>query len=339
MPIQYITPIAGTDYPKTWVQFEDWFSSDEACTAYLEKLKWPNGFCCSACGVVQIPGRATRGRLICRSCHHQGSVTAGTIFDKTRTSLRVWFAAAWYITNQKQGVSALGLQRVLGLNSYQTAWAMLHRFRRAMVDPERTLLAGTVEVDEAYLALRRGAGVHHKRQGSRGHDRSHMVAIAIAVEILQPKGFGRIRLRRVQSPSRIELLPFVRENIAPEAIVRTDGSHIYTPLANEGFLHTPHVMLGSKVPAHEPLPGVHRVAALVKRWLLGTHHGAIDPKHIDGYLDEFVFRFNRRTSRSRGMLFYRLIQQSVVAPPATYADIRDRNYPKSTSTEIVELSG
>lgn len=339
MAVQYSTPTAGKDYPKTWVEFEDWFSSDEACAAYLEQLRWPNGFRCPACGVADTAGRATRGRLICRSCRHQCSVTAGTIFDKTRTSLRVWFAAAWYITNQKQGVSALGLQRVLGLNSYQTAWAMLHRFRRAMVHPERTLLAGTVEVDEAYLALRRGSGIHHKRPGSKGHDRSHLVAIAIAVELLQPKGFGRIRLRRIQSPTRSELLPFVRENIASGATVRTDGSPIYLPLADEGFQHNPSVMLGSKVPAHEPLPGVHRIAALLKRWLLGTHHGAVDPKHVDGYLDEFTFRFNRRTSRSRGMLFYRLIQQSAIALPATYANIRDKHYlPHPPKTDL-ELSG
>jgi transposase-like protein len=337
-----INPVAGQDYPKTWVQFEDWFASDEACAAYLEQLRWPAGFSCPACATVDTPGRATRGRLICRACRHQSSVTAGTIYDKTRTSLRVWFAAAWYITNQKQGVSALGLQRVLGLGSYQTAWAMLHRFRRAMVRPDRDLLAGTVEVDEVYLALRRGPGVKHKRPGSKGHDRSHLATIAVAVEVLQPKGFGRIRLRRVQGPTQDSLLPFVREHIAPRANVRTDGSPIYAPLRDEGFNHDPHIILGSKVPAHEPLPGVHRIAALLKRWLLGTHHGAVDPRHVDYYLDEFTFRFNRRSSRSRGMLFYRLIQQSAVALPATYANIRDNQHQPTLTqakVDLVELSG
>ena len=147
--------------------------------------------------------------------------------------MRVWFAAAWYITSMKQGISALGLQRVLGLSSYQTAWAMLHRYRRAMVRSERGLLDGTVEVDEAYLALRRGAGVRHKRPGSKSHDRSHLVAIAVAVEVHEPKGFGRIRLRRVQGPTTDSLLPFVREHIAPGTKVRTDGSPIYGPLRDE----------------------------------------------------------------------------------------------------------
>ncbi len=337
-----IKPVAGRDYPATWSEFQDWFASEEACAAYLEQLRWPNGFVCPACGVLDWPGRATRGRLICRACRHQCSVTAGTIFDKTRTPLRVWFAAAWYVTSQKQGVSALGLQRVLGLNSYQTSWAMLHRFRRAMVRPERDLLQGTVEVDEAYLALRRGTHVRTKRASSRAHDRSNLVAIVLAVEILQPKGFGRIRLRRIAAPTIEAVVPFVRENVQPGTKVRTDGSAIYRPLQEEGFVHDPFVLLGSKTPAHEPLPGVHRVTSLLKRWLLGTHHGAIDPRHVDYYLDEFAFRFNRRTSRSRGMLFYRLIEQSTQAAAVTYADIRDNKHPSmslSAPALHVELNG
>lgn len=289
-----------------------------------------------------MPARATRGRLICRGCRHQCSVTAGTIFDKTRTPLRVWFAAAWYLTSQKQGVSALGLQRVLGLTSYQTAWAILHRFRRAMVRPDRDLLSGTVEVDEAYLALRRGAKVRRKGARYKTLSRDPLVAIAVAVEVLQSKGFGRIRLRRIEAPTIDALMPFVCENVEPGATVRTDGSPIYRPLLKAGFDHDPFVILGSNTPAHKPLPGVHRIASLLKRWLLGTHHGAVDPRHVDYYLDEFTFRFNRRTSRSRGMLFYRLIQQSTIATPVTYAHIRDNEHRPPVSRSLagqVELSG
>ena len=337
-----IKPTAGRDYPATWTEFQDWFVTDEACAAYLEKLRWPHGFCCPACGVVDTPGRATRGRLICSDCRHQCTVTAGTIFDKTRTPLRVWFAAAWYLTSQKQGVSALGLQRVLGLNSYQTAWAMLHRFRRAMVRPDRDLLCGTVEVDEAYLALRRGPRIRTKNTSPKSHNTSHLVSIAVAVEVIDPKGFGRIRLRRIQSATTKAVMSFVRENIAPGTMVRTDGSPIYRLLQDEGFDHEPTVLLGSKIPAHEPLPGVHRIIALLQRWLLGTHHGAVDPRHADYYLDEFTFRFNRRKSRSRRMLFYRLMQQSSRAAPVTYADIRDnRHHPQLAPqvTPVVELIG
>ena len=337
-----IRPDGDKNYPSNWIEFQDWFATEDSCTAYLERLRWPKGFFCPSCGAIDEPGRATRGRLICRSCRHQSSVTAGTIFDKTRTSLRVWFAAAWYITNQKQGVSALGLQRVLGLNSYQTAWAMLHRFRRAMVRPDRDLLCGTVEVDEVFLALSRRDTKNPRPPGSQAHDRSHLVALAVAMEVHDPKGFGRIRLRRIAGPTIDAIVPFVQENIAPGSTVRTDGSAIYATLKDNGFKHDPHVILGSKVPAHEPLPGVHRIAALIKRWFLGTHQGAVDPRHVDYYLDEFTFRFNRRTSRSRGLLFYRLIQQSAVAAPATYADIRDNHHPPRTAPEhpkAVELNG
>ena len=329
-------------YPINWIEFQDWFATEDSCTGYLEHLRWPKGFCCPSCGAIDEPGRATRGRLICRSCRHQSSVTAGTIFDKTRTALRVWFAAAWYITNQKQGVSALGLQRVLGLNSYQTAWTMLHRFRRAMVRPDRDLLCGTVEVDEVFLALSRRDTKSPKPPGSKSPNRSHLVAVAVAIEVHESKGFGRIRLQRIAAPTINAIVPFVQENIAPGSTVRTDGSAIYATLKDNEFKHDPHVILGSKVPAHEPLPGVHRIAALIKRWFLGTHQGAVDPRHVDYYLDEFTFRFNRRTSRSRGMLFYRLIQQSAIAAPATYANIRDNHHPLRATPDrpkAVELSG
>lgn len=337
-----VSPVAGRDYPKTWVQFQDWFACEDACVAYLEKLRWPGGFCCPACGVMDAPARASRRRLVCRSCAHQCSVTAGTIFDKTRTPLRVWFAAAWQITSQKHGVSALGLQRVLGLSSYQTVWAMLHRFRRAMVRPQRDKLGGTVEVDEAYLPLSRGPRVTSGKTNSKAHSRSNLVAIAVAVEVHDPKGFGRIRIHRIQGPTIDALIPFVRENVVPGATIRTDGSAIYGPLQEDGFGHEPFVQLGSKIPAHVSLPGVHRVISLLKRWLLGTHQGAVDPRHVDYYLDEFTFRFNRRSSRSRGMLFYRLLQQSAATPPVTYANIRDNQHlPPSASleTNLVELNG
>ena len=333
-------PIAGKDYPATWSEFEDWFASEESCAAYLEQLRWPRGFVCPACGIADEPARTSRGRLCCSACRFQCSVTAGTIFDKTRTPLRVWFAAAWYITSQKQGISALGLQRVLGLTSYETAWAMLHRFRRAMVRPGRDLLTGTVEVDESFLALQRRTGKPRKTRSSKAHNTDHLVPVAIAVEVLEPKGFGRIRVRRIEEPTIEALEPFVHDNIEPVATVRTDGSAVYRHLARDGVDHDLRVQLGSSKPAHTTLPGVHRVASLLKRWLLGTHHGAVDPKHVDYYLDEFVFRFNRRTSRSRGMLFYRLLEQAAISAPVTYSHITDnqpgqhRHLHRQTAAEL-----
>jgi transposase-like protein len=235
MDIQHTAaPVAGKDYPRNWSEFLDWFASEEACLGYLEKLRWPGGFVCPACGVADEPYRSSRSRLMCRSCSHQGSVTAGTIFDKTRTPLRVWLAAAWYVTNQKLGVSALGLKRVLGLGSYETAWTMLHRFRRAMVRPERELLKGEVEVDETYLAI----SDRDKPLSSEGRkSKTNKILVAIAVEILQPKGFGRIRLRRIDNDSDACVVPFVLENIQPGARLRTDGSAAYRSLSKIGFEH------------------------------------------------------------------------------------------------------
>jgi transposase-like protein len=232
--------------------------------------------------------------------------------------LRVWLAAAWYLTNQKQGVSALGLQRVLGLGSYATAWTMLHRFRRAMVCPDRQRLKGVVEVDETYLAITdRDAPVSASRRTSR----TSKVLVAIAVEMLQPKGFGRIRLCRIDNDTDECVVPFVQSSVEPGAQVRTDGSAAYRSLSKLGYDHQRSVMLGSEVPAHVSMAGVHRVASLIKRWIVGTYHGSVQPEHLDAYLDEFVFRFNRRTSASRCTLFYRLLQQAVLTDPVTYEDV------------------
>ncbi|MEF8727097.1 MAG: IS1595 family transposase [Accumulibacter sp.] len=319
MDIQHIaSAVAGKDYPRNWSEFLDWFASEEACLAYLEKLRWPGGFVCPACGVAQEPYRSSRLRLMCRSCAHQGSVTAGTIFDKTRTPLRVWLAAAWYVTNQKLRVSALGLKRVLGLGSYETAWTMLHRLRRAMARPDRDLLKGEVEVDETYLAI----SDRDKPSSSKARkSRTNKILVAIAVEMHQPKGFGRIRLRRIDNDSDACVVPFVKGNVQAGARVRTDGSAAYRSLSKIGFEHSRQAMLGAESPAHVTMPGVHRVASLIKRWILGTHQGSVQPGHLDAYLDEFVFRFNRRTSTSRGLLFYRLMQQAVLTPPVTYQNV------------------
>lgn len=315
--------VTHNEYPRTWGELQEWFSSEPACLDYLERLRWPEGFICPSCGSPAEPYRVSRVRLICKSCRYQGSVTAGTIFDKTRTPLTVWLAAAWYITSQKQGVSALGLQRVLGLGSYQTAWTMLHRFRRAMVRPDRDRLNGVVEIDETYLAI-----TDRKQPKSRTgrKSRTNKALVALAVEILKPKGFGRIRLRCIERDSEEFVVPFIQDSVEPGATLKTDGSAAYRSLPSLGYHHQRNVMLGSKVPAHVSLVGVHRVASLIKRWVLGTHHGSVQPEHLEAYLDEFVFRFNRRTSRSRGLLFYRLLQQAVVTPPVTYDNIVSPNH-------------
>lgn len=317
-------PVAGRDYPTNWDQFLEWFPDNAACLEYLEDVRWPEGFVCPLCQEQGEPYRGSRFRLVCRRCRHQTTVTSGTIFDKTRTALTSWFAAVWYVTSQKHGVSALGLQRALGLGSYQTAWALLHRLRRAMVRQDRDRLNGVVEVDELFLA----GPVHlSPRWRSRYPGRSKqqlkslMSIVAAAVEIREPKGLGRVRLRRITEASVESLHPFVRDNIEPGTMVRTDGSHAYKFLSDQGYAHERCVHLGATEPPHISMPGVNRIASLLQRWLLGTHQGSVRPHQLDYYLDEYAFRFNRRQSRSQGMLFYRLIQQAVLTGPLTYKDI------------------
>ena len=319
-------PVPGRDYPRTWEEFLDWFPDEAACRGYLEGIRWRGGFVCPSCGQPSEAFQGSRGRWICRQCRHQCTVTAGTIFDKTRTPLHSWLAAVWYIVNQKQGVNALGLKRVLGLGSYQTAWAMLHRLRRAMIRPGRERLGGVVEVDESVIgrsAPKRTRDAEQKQKLAQQMKALQSI-VMIAVEVKQPKGFGRIRLRRVANTSAASVLPFVKDSIEPGSLVRTDGSWAYHQLPKHGYRRDRNVMLEADHPAHVSMPGVHRVSALLKRWLLGTHQGAVKSKQLDYYLDEFTFRFNRRTSRSRGLLFYRMLEQALVTEPVTYAQIAQK---------------
>lgn len=252
-----------------------------------------------------------RGLYWCRQCDYQVSVTAGTIFQDSRKSLRLWFRAIWYVVNQKHGVSALGLQRVLGLGSYRTAWTWLHKLRCAMVRPGRDRLLGTVEVDETYIG--------GKKPGKRGRGAAGKTLVVVAVEDKGNK-IGRIRLRRVADASAASLIPAVQESVEDSALVRTDGWISYEKLSSKGYEHI--VVRKDASVGDNLLPLVNRVVALLKRWLQGTHQGAVRPSHLDYYLDEFTFRFNRRTSRSRGKLFYRLVQQAVAISPITGNNIR-----------------
>lgn len=293
------------DYPKTLMDLEHRFADEELCRQYLFGLRWPEGFVCPRCGGKRV-WRMDRGLWLCGDCRHQTSVTAGTIFQDSHLPLTLWFRAIWHLTSQKNGVSALGIQRVLGLGSYKTAWALLHKLRRAMVRPGRDRLQGTVEVDETYWG--------GEEAGVIGRLTEDKALIVIAAQE-DGKGIGRIRLRRIPAPTKASLHGFIREAIKPASIVRTDGLPAYLGL--EGYEHE------RQIQRHQPkgehlLPRVHRVFSLLKRWLMGTHQGAVGHEHLDYYLDEFTFRFNRRTSKSRGKLFFRLAQQAVQVCPAPF---------------------
>jgi len=312
-------PVSGRDYPRTYQEFLEWFGDETACRRYPARCRWPDGFECAQCGEKSEPWTTARGYLHCRKCGSEVSITAGTIFDRTRTPLRTWFAAMWFVTSQKNGASALGLKRVLGFGSYQTAWTWLHKLRQAMVRPGRDQLHGRIEVDETYIG---GSDTGGKR--GRGSERKEIVVIA--VEIHSPKGFGRVRMRRIPDVSGGSLVPFVCDVVEKGSEILTDGWGGYNELSTYGYKHERVVLSDTGDLAHVSMPGVHRIAALVKRWLMSTHQGSVSGKHLDYYLDEYTFRFNRRSSQSRGMLFYRLMEQAVVTAPLPYRQIVQREH-------------
>ena len=310
------TPIAGRHYPRSVGEFQAWFGTDADCLDYLERMRWPSGFVCPS-GGHQGGWRLGDGRFWCPPCGRRASVTAGTIFDKTRTPLTVWFTACWMFATEKDGVSALSLRRALEIGSLQTAWAMLHRLRSVLVRPGRDRLSGTVEVDETFIG-----GEEPGLSGGRARGKKTLTGIA--VEIREPKGIGRCRMAILRDASGACLVPFVADHVEPGARVITDAWAGYVGLKERGYLHEPRSQRAAR--AHgddsgELLPAVHKVASLAKRWLLSTHQGSFDQAHLPSYLNEFVFRFNRRRSRSRGMVFYRVLELAVGHGPVRYREL------------------
>ena len=304
----------------TFDEFVKQFSTEEQCRNYLFQLRWPDGFLCPQCNGSEY--KIVRETLYwCPKCKYQASVTAGTIFQDTRIPLKTWFTAIWWITTQKYGASAEGLQQILGLGSYKTAWTWLHKIRKAMVRADRTKLNGIVEVDETYVG-----GEEHS--GSTGRGTGNKVLVAVAVELKDfgnekkqgLRKIGRVRLAVISDASGDSLSPFVTENIEKGSEIITDGWSGYSFVKNSGYQHTVFVQ-SKKKDDENPLPHVHLVISLLKRWLLGTHQGAVSDKYMQAYLEEYTFRFNRRNSAKRGLLFYRLLEGAVSISPHTYNDI------------------
>lgn len=308
---------AGLPFPKTISDFDTMLATDERCARYLADLRWPDGYVCLKCGHTKA-WMSARWMFVCSKCRHQRNVAEGTLLYRTRQPLRTWFRVAWTVCEQKNAISALGLQRALGFGSYHTAWQWLHRMRRAMVLPGRSKLSGEVEVDEAFIG-----GVKHG--GKRGRGAAGKALVLVAVEVRQhrrkPKlrAIGRIRLAVIPDARAATLLPAVAELVDVGSNAVTDGLTSYNRLQLAGFNHT--VARLKAAVGVDPLPMYHRVISLLKRWLLGTHQGSVDHAFLRFYLDEFVFRFNRRSSGSRGLLFYRLLQQAVVHPPIKKRDL------------------
>lgn len=297
------------DYPKNLMELEQYFSNEQACRDYLRQLRWPEGFRCPACQHGEA-WKLSGALFKCVRCGHKTSVIAGTIFDGTRKPLVLWFRAIWWVTCQKNGASALGLQRILGFGSYETAWTWLHKLRRAMVRPGRDRLSGSIQVDETYIG--------GEKPGKRGRGAAGKQLVVIAAQE-DGDATGRIRLKQVADASAESLETAIQESIEPGAVVKTDGWDGYNGLRALGYRHK--VIRWTADVGKNLLPLCHREASLIKRWLVGTHQGAVSHEHLVYYLDEYTFRFNRRTSSYRGKLFYRLMQNAVVIDPVRYHDM------------------
>ena len=294
------------EYPRSLHEFRKLFADEAACRRYLARSRWPEGFRCPRCQhgeALELPARLL---WRCRRCGYDTSVTAGTVLHRTRVPLTQWFWAAYLVSTQTPGFSALQLQRQLGLRRYETAWAMLHKLRRAMVRPDKELLKDRVEVDETYI----GGPEAGLRGGRQVVDK---VIVAGAVEV-RGRASGRVRLKVVTDVSARSLIRFVTDNVTAGAMVLTDGWGAYSSLPQVGYRHRPRTQ-GDPRSAAKMLPRIHRVFGNLKTWLRGTHHG-VGPAHLQAYLDEYTFRFNRR--RTPMAAFQTLLGLGSQHQPTTY---------------------
>jgi transposase-like protein len=305
-PTWDVGAVARPDFPRTLAEFQERFGADEDCRRYLVACRWPDGFRCPRCGGRGAHEVAVRDLLQCRSCRHQTSVTAGTVLHRTRIPLRLWFAAGYLVTTHTPGFSAVQLQRQLGLARYETTWTMLQKLRRAMLRPERDRISGVVEVDEAYVG-----GIEEGRRGGRWRDSAKSIVVG-AVEV-RGRASGRVRLAVVEDLSAVSLASFVEASVTPGSMLLTDGWQGYAPL-RKGYDHRPSTVSDPKK-ASKLLPRIHRVFSNLKTWLKGTHHG-VSAKHLPHYVNEFVFRFNRR--RTPMAAFQSLLGLSMQHAPTTH---------------------
>ncbi|WP_427132201.1 IS1595 family transposase [Pseudarthrobacter sp. S9] len=305
------------DFPRTILDFQARFGDEQACLDYLFECRWPEGYVCPRCqGRIAWPV-AARGLWECAGCHYQVSLTAGTVLHKTHTALHLWFWAAYLMTTGTPGISARQLQRQLGLTRYQTAWTMLHKLRRAMVNPERTLLTGDVEVDECQVG-----GRETGRRGGRNLA-AKAALVVVAVEV-RGMGSGRVRMKVIPDASGETLCGFVAETVAPGAIVHTDGWMGYAPLAKkEDYDYRPRSQRAAKKAgdADPVLPRVHRAISNFKSWLRGTHR-SVSNEHLQVYMDEFTFRYNRRGTPMAA--FQALLGLGTQQAPTTYRQIAEQ---------------
>ena len=300
------------DFPLTILEFQQRFGTEEACREYLFASRWPEGFVCPACGGREAGAETRRHLWICTACGRQTSITAGTVMHRTRLELRTWFWAAYLVSTFHPGISAKQLQRQLGLGCHETAWAVLHKLRAAMVAPERELLKGEVEIDEFFLG-----GHEEGLKGGRQHGKKVLCGAVIEV---RGRGSGRLRLQVLPNSQATTLEAFTTATTAPGAIVHTDGLFSYSGLPRLGYDHRPR-KVATVGPDEQLLPRVHRAISNLKAWMHGTHR-RVSPEHLPVYLDEYVFRHNRRRTPMAG--FQTLLGLGLTHDPVTYREIIDR---------------
>ena len=306
-------------FPSTEAQFRACFADEDQCRAYLARLKWPEGFCCAHCGgetAYFLPSK--RVVYECAGCGRQVSLIAGTIFEQSKKPFALWFRAIFEVTASKQGISAAELHRKLGLG-YQTAWSWLQKIRGAMVRPNRQPLSGEVEIDESYVG--------GPEAGKPGRGAEEKAIVTAAVE-KRGRGCGRVRLGLVPNVSAAALIGFVEKHLGHGETAHTDGWRGYAKLGKTGYQHIVSVLSQLDQTAAEVLPRVHLIFSLLKRWILGTHQGSVSFKHLDGYLEEFTFRFNRRLARRITHGANRLLGIAMATPSRPFWKIVGRTRPR-----------
>jgi len=303
-------------FPKTLREFQSKFATEENCQRYLAACRWPDGFVCPRCGNRRAYELVRLRRWQCAGCRHQVSLTAGTILHNTKTPLTGWFWAAYLTTTDKRGVSALLLQRQLALRRYETAWMMLHKLRRAMVNLTREPLQGEVEVDDTWVG-----GTQAGLRGSRQLKGRKAALVLVAVE-KRGRGTGRARMAVIPDFKTTTLIAFLKRNVALGSTVYTDGLKTFTGLQEAGFKHVPRsqpLRIDLRKGAKSVVPLADRAIGNLQQWLIGTYHG-VSRDQLQVYLDEFVFRHNRR--RIPMAAFQTLLGLGTGCKPTQYKQIR-----------------
>ena len=304
------------------IEFIDSFASDIECRKYLLSIRWEQGYKCSKCGHDEYWSNEEISYCICRKCRHRISLLAGTVMQDSKLPVRIWLVAMWLFAAQKDGISAKSLQENLGLRSYRSAWSLLHKLRVAMVRADREPLNGIVEIDEEYI----GGTLEGGKRG-RGSENKQLIAVAVQLErmpcdnpdrpSLRDYRLSKIRAKHIKNASKSELHDFIKENISKGSTLIRDDWSGYSGIDDEGY-HSEISKVSHATTEDDKLPHVHLAISLMKRWILGTYQGSIDEHNLQTYLEEFTFRFNRKSSHNRGWLFYRLVQGAVSTKPHPY---------------------